>query len=450
MSREQWEPETAAVTKPRPVTYGLCVTVVKGTPAQRLPITAKGVRIGSAPDNELVLGERGVSRHHVTLTLRADGVHVHDLGSTNGTFVGGVKADEVVVSPGALITLGECELLVEPDLPVVNVPLSQTTRLGGMVGRSPGMRKLFSILERVAPTDYTVLVEGETGTGKEIVARTIHELSPRHGQPFVVFDCAACSESLLESELFGHVKGAFTGASSAREGAFRRANGGTLFIDELNSMPLPVQGKLLRALEARRVQPLGADTDMELDLRVIAASNVGLRGEVTAKRFREDLYYRLSVVCVEIPPLRERREDVALLARNFLLGSGVDLEISGPNLDRLVSYSWPGNVRELRNTLDRALALAGTRSASSFDELPVTVGDTTPTMAWPMMLDLPFKDAKEHLTRAFERVYVTTILDRAGGNISEAARRAGLSRRGFFDLLRRHNVTTASDDDGDD
>ncbi len=446
MPREVWEHETVGVTKLRAISYGLCVTVVKGGDARRVPIPAEGLTVGSAPDNQLVVTGRGVSRRHLQITPHPNGAHLRDLESRNGTLVGGALVTDVVVAPGSLITLGDCELLIEPNLPVVDVPLSQTTRLGGMVGRSPGMRRLFSIIERVAPTDYTVLVEGETGTGKEIVARTIHEHSARRGQPYVVFDCAAAAETLLESELFGHVRGAFTGAATAREGAFRRAHGGTLFIDELNSMPLALQGKLLRALEARRIQPLGADADVEVDLRVIAAANVDLKAEVAAKRFREDLYFRLSVVCLQVPPLRERREDIALLARDFLRGAGVDVEVTGPNLDRLVGYGWPGNVRELRNTIDRALALAGTRKVA-FDELPISIGEASPTMAWPMMLDLPFKDAKDQLTRAFERVYVTTILERAKQNISEAARMAGLSRRGFFDLLRRHGVTAEADDD---
>jgi DNA-binding NtrC family response regulator len=290
-----------------------------------------------------------------------------------------------------------------------------------------------------------VLVEGETGTGKEVVARTVHELSSRRNGPFVVFDCASSTESLLESELFGHVRGAFTGAASARDGAFRRAHKGTLFIDELNSLPLAVQGKLLRALETRRVQPLGSDAEQEVDLRVVAASNRPLVDEVAAKRFREDLYFRLSVVSVLLPPLRARPEDIALLAKHFLDGAGLVGEVAGPNLDRLVGYGWPGNVRELRNTLERALALVGRRDVS-FRDLPISVGDGQPTLVWPVLLDLPFKDAKKHLLDAFERVYASTLLDRTGQNISESARRAGLSRRHFFELLKTHGIRRTDDD----
>ncbi|MFN0253900.1 MAG: sigma 54-interacting transcriptional regulator [Kofleriaceae bacterium] len=418
----------------------------EGVEGTRVSITAGGITLGSAVDCELVLAARGVSRRHVKMSLHPNGVHIEDLGSLNGTVVGGVVVNDVVVPPGTIVVVGSCEVLVEPETPAVDVPLSLATRLGGLVGKSPSMRKVFAIIERVAPTDYTVLIEGETGTGKEVVARTVHELSGRREQPFVVFDCTTSTESLLESELFGHVKGAFTGAVTARDGAVRRAEGGTLFIDELNSLPLSLQGKLLRVLEARRVQAVGADSDMPVDIRVVAASNANLRGEVAAKRFREDLFFRLSVVDITIPPLRERREDIPLLVKNFLRGAGILAEPEGPNLDRLVGYSWPGNVRELRNTLDRAIALAGTRKIA-FADLPISVDDATPTMAWPILLDLPFKDAKEHLTQAFERVYISTILERAGRNISKAARMAGLSRRGFFDLLKRHELASRDDDE---
>ena len=415
----------------------------------RVSITVGGVIVGSAPECDLVIGVRGVSRRHAKMSLHPNGVHIQDLGSLNGTIVGDSVVNDVVVPPGTIIVVGSCELLVEPEAPVVDVPPSSTTRLGSLVGKSPAMRRVFALIERVAPTDYTVLLEGETGTGKEVVARTIHELSARREQPFVVFDCTTATESLLESELFGHVKGAFTGAVSAREGAVRAAHNGTLFVDELNSLPLSLQGKLLRVLEARRVQPVGADGEVPVDIRVIAASNANLRAEVAAKRFREDLFYRLSVVDIEIPPLRERREDVALLVKNFLRAAGILVEPEGPNLDRLVGYSWPGNVRELRNTLDRAIALAGTRKIA-FADLPISLDDATPTMAWPILLDLPFKDAKEHLTQAFERVYVSTILERAGRNISKAARMAGLSRRGFFDLVKRHQLTTSDRDEDEE
>jgi DNA-binding NtrC family response regulator len=437
---------TEIASQAAPVSYGLRVSVIVGAArGSKASIGREGIRVGSAPDNHLVLSDRLVSRQHLEIAPHPAGVRVRDLGSRNGTFLGGAKIADVVAPPGSVISVGESELLIEPDQDTPDIPLTNADRLGGILGRSPAMRRLFTVVERVAPTDYTVLIEGETGTGKEVIARTIHELSPRRGGPLVVFDCAATTESLLESELFGHVRGAFTGAVLAREGAFRRAHGGTLFIDELNSLPLALQGKLLRALETRKVHPVGADHEVDVDLRVVAASSRSLHDEVKAGRVREDLYFRMSVIRITLPPLRERREDIPLLVAHFLRTAGIEGDIVGPNLDRLVGYSWPGNVRELRNTIERAIALAGSRQVT-FAELPIAIGETTPTLAWPILLDLPFKDAKDHLVDAFERVYATHLLDRAGGNISEAARRSGLSRRHFFELLKKHHLRTDRDE----
>jgi DNA-binding NtrC family response regulator len=266
--------------------------------------------------------------------------------------------------------------------------------------------------------------------------------------PFVVFDCAAVTENLLESELFGHLRGSFTGAVSDRAGAFRRAQKGTLFIDELTSLPLPLQSKLLRALESRRVRAVGADVEVEVDIRVIAASNRPLRDEVTAGRCRDDLYFRLSVVRAVLPALRERVEDIPLLVGHFLRSAGVEGEVAGPNLERLMSYPWPGNVRELRNVLERALALAP-RLPTVFADLPIQLAAASMAHALPVLLDLPYKDALDKLTTNFERAYSSHVLDLAGGNISEAARRAGLSRRHLYNLLNRHQVLRKPND-GDD
>jgi DNA-binding NtrC family response regulator len=422
------------------LSYGLRANVIVG-PARgtQVSIGPAGVSVGSGADNQLVLDDAWVSRHHLALSPHPAGVRVRDLESRNGTFVSGTRIFDAVVPPGATISAGRSEVLLEPDQgPHDDMPLTLADRLGGLIGRSPAMRRIFTILERAAPTDYTILVEGETGTGKEVVARTVHEISHRRAGPFVILDSAGTAESLIESEVFGHVRGAFTGAVASHEGAFRRAHGGSLFIDELSSLPLQTQGKLLRVLETRRVRPVGGDREQDVDLRVVAASNRPLYEDVRAGRFRDDLYFRMSVVRVQLPPLRERREDIPLLVEHFLRSTNVDGEVAGPNLDRLVGYSWPGNVRELRNTLERAIALTGARR--TFAELPVTVGDPVPTTAWPMSLDLSFKQAKERLIDTFERVYLTQLLARSHGNISAAAARAHLSRRHLFELLRQHQL----------
>ena len=398
-----------------------------------------GVTVGSGPDNDLVIADRRVSRHHLRLTPHPGGVQVADLGSRNGTFLGRARIQEAVAQAGAVLEIADLRLAIEPDVDAAEVPLSPRHHLCGLIGRSPAMRRLFTLIERVAPSDYTVLIEGETGTGKEVVARALHELSPRRTGPLVVLDCAAISRGLVESALFGHVRGAFTGADRDRDGALTRADRGTLFIDELNSLPLETQAKLLRAIETRRFLPVGGEDERTVDLRVVAASNVPLAGEVAAGRFRADLFYRLSVVRIELAPLRGRLEDIPALVEHFLRAAGRELEVGGRNLDLLLGGAWPGNVRELRNTIERALALGGP-APLGFDELPISIGDATPTLAWPVALDLPFKEAKDQLVSAFERVYATQLLDRAGGNLSEAARRAGLSRRHLFDLVRKHGL----------
>jgi two-component system, NtrC family, response regulator HydG len=406
-----------------------------------------GVTVGSGPDNDLVLDDRRVSRHHLRLSPHPGGVQVADLGSRNGTFLGRARIKQAVAQAGAVLEIADLRLAIEPDVETAEVPPSPRRELCGLIGRSAAMRRLFTLIERVAPSDYTVLIEGETGTGKEVVARALHELSPRRARPLVVLDCAAISSGLVESALFGHVRGAFTGADRDRDGALARADGGTLFIDELNSMPADTQAKLLRAIETRRFLPVGGEHERAVDLRVVAAANVPLAGEVAAGRFRADLFYRLSVIRIELPPLRSRLEDVPALVQHFLRAAGRETEVGGHNLDLLLGSAWPGNVRELRNTIERALALAGP-GPHGFDDLPISRGDAAPTMAWPIALDLPFKEAKDQLVGAFERVYVTQLLARAGGNLSEAARRAGLSRRHLFDVVRKHGLAR-DDDDGD-
>src|SRR5262245_977692 len=242
------------------LSYGLRLAVLSGEGrGRRLSVGVGSVRIGSAADNDLVLADRLVSRHHAEVSSHPGGVRVRDLGSRNGIMLGGVRVHDAVVPPGAMLKLGGCEVLVEPEQGPPEIEPANTPRLGALIGCSLAMRRIYTIVERVASTDYTVLVEGETGTGKEVFARTLHDLSARRGGPLVVFDCSSVGESLVESELFGHVRGAFTGAVAAREGAFRRAHRGTLFIDEVNSLPATLQGKLLRALETRRIQPVGAD-----------------------------------------------------------------------------------------------------------------------------------------------------------------------------------------------
>jgi DNA-binding NtrC family response regulator len=305
---------------------------------------------------------------------------------------------------------------------------------GGAVGSTPAMRKLFGTLSRVAATDSTVMLLGETGTGKEMLARAIHEGSPRKAGPFVVLDCGAVAPNLLESELFGHTKGAFTGALAKRDGAFVRAQGGTLVLDEVAELPLELQPKLLRALESRTVKPVGSDEQIEVDLRVVAATHRDIDAEVKAQRLRQDLYFRLAVVVVRVPPLRERRDDIPLLVRHFLKSLGrPDFELSPALLERLMAHPWPGNARELRNVVERALVAEG-------DPLAGSIGIGGP--AKPDLTTLPFKEAKEQLIESFSREYVQALLERCGGNISEVARTAGIARNWVHHLVTKYGLKT--------
>jgi DNA-binding NtrC family response regulator len=299
-----------------------------------------------------------------------------------------------------------------------------------------------------------VLIEGESGTGKELAARSLHDASARAQRPYVVFDCTTVSKDLAESELFGHARGAFSGAVSDREGAFRQADGGTIFLDELGELPLDLQPKLLRVLESGEIRRVGETHYRKVDVRVLAATHRNLNAEARRGRFRSDLLYRLAVLRVQLPPLRSRPEDIAAIAERLLAGQlSAESRVEGPNLERLQGYSWPGNVRELRNVLTRTLALAPRRDGQvRFSELVFNlasdaVGPATLGYAFPgVEVPLPFKEAKQQLMTQFEEEYVEALLRRHGGNISQAAKAAGLSRKHLYALLRRGDEADVGDD----
>ncbi|MEZ4453026.1 MAG: sigma 54-interacting transcriptional regulator [Nannocystaceae bacterium] len=409
-------------------------------------IVGDAITVGTDPGCELVLTDPRVSRRHLSIARAPEGHLVRDLGSRNGTLFEGAAIHEVTVGPGATLRVGHTYLRIQPEPCGVELPPSQRRRLGELVGEGLAMRELFAVLERAAETEVAVLLEGETGTGKEVAARTIHELSARARGPLVAVECGALPESLIESELFGHVRGAFTGALQARKGAFVRATGGTLFLDELDSLPLALQPRLLRALEARTVKPVGGDAEVPVDVRVIAASQRDLGATVASGSFRPDLYYRLSVLRVVLPPLRERREDLPATIRHLLGLRGFDAgEVAGPGLDRLRGHAWPGNVRELRNVLDRALALSP--GARAFSELRLHLpGDPERRGPLEVRSELPFAAAKAALVDAFEARYLGELFARCQGNISAAAREAGLDRGHLRGLLRKHGLVPGGDE----
>ncbi|MEZ4452987.1 MAG: sigma 54-interacting transcriptional regulator [Nannocystaceae bacterium] len=396
--------------------------------------------VGTHEGCDFVLTDPTISRQHLEITLAPAGYVLTDLDSRNGTFLGDVRIREVIVERPVKLTIGATTLHLQPLADAVDLPLVAADRFGPLLGRSPAMRRLFEVLTKIAPSDATVLLTGESGTGKEVAARAIHEASPRRDRPFVVVDCAGLPPSLIESELYGHVRGAFTGAARARDGAFASADGGTLLLDELGELPLELQTRLLGALERRQVQPIGADRPRAVDVRVIAATHRDLRKEVNRGAFRADLYFRLAVVQVHLPPLRERPEDVPVYVEAMLAEwaeAGASAPIDAETLARLQSHPWPGNVRELRNTVERALLLG---------ELSTPAGEPEegahPSLADAGAVDpaIPFKVAKAALIERFERAYVEAQLRACGDNISAATRAAGVDRVYMLRLLDKYGL----------
>jgi DNA-binding NtrC family response regulator len=425
---------------------GLKLTVVEGPDRGRESVARRGVvRIGSSTDNDLVLTDGAVSRRHLEVRLRGDEVHVVDLDSTNGTLVDGVRVMEAVLSPASLIRVGSTAIRVTPVEEPVVVPLSPRTSFGALLGTSPAMREAFSVLERAAPTEATVLITGETGTGKELAAEAVHAHSPREGGPFVTIDCGAIAASLVESELFGHVRGAFTGAIADRKGAFEEADGGTLFLDEIGELPLELQPKLLRVLEKREVRRVGSTQPRKVNVRVVAATNRDLAAEVNVGNFREDLYFRLAVVHVKLPPLRQRKMDIPFLVHHFIerFAPG-SAPLSDEMVAALSSRSWPGNVRELRNAVERAVAMSAPAAAEG--EPPA---DASLHRSMQSHFGLPIKEAIERWSEAFERAYLEHVLHLSRGSVSGAARLAGVNRKYIQRLLKRHGMTARPDPEDD-
>src|SRR5580704_11089968 len=419
---------------------GITAVVLSGSAKGTTRLIREVLRIGKATDNDLVLADDTVSRHHCELSWARDGIHVHDLGSTNGTKVQGARVTEAVASPGSVLKVGEVEIILRASVRSAEVLPSDKTRFGEALGKSLSMRTIFAVLERIAPTDATVLFEGETGTGKDVLARATWTQSLRASGPFVVVDCGAVSYSLLESELFGHERGAFTGAVASRQGAFELAEGGTLFLDEIGELPLDVQPKLLRVLETHEFRRVGGNKTLKADVRVIAATKRNLLREVEAGKFREDLYFRLAVVPVAVPPLRTRREDIPMLARHILKAAGVDLTISAESLQALAGHDWPGNVRELRNVIERAIYMA---QASGQTELTLVTLPTSPAAigdAFQFDEARSYRETRAKYDSEFERRYVKWLLGRHGNNVSAAAREAKMDRKHLHDMAKKHGL----------
>jgi transcriptional regulator with PAS, ATPase and Fis domain len=410
------------------------------------------VHIGSRGENDLVLTDDTVSRVHAEVTRTPHGVLLRDLGSTNGTFVGPVRIREVYIGEQRTFRVGRTEIDFTPIEEVIDIVPSAVTRFEDLVGSSVAMREVFSVLERVAHTELTILVTGETGTGKELVSRALHARSRRSKGPFVVFDCGAVPRNLVESELFGHERGAFTGAVAPRAGVFEQAHGGTIFVDELGELPLELQPTLLRVLEQREVRRVGDRRVRPVDVRVVAATNRDLRQLVEDGLFRQDLYYRLAVVEIPLPPLRSRREDFSLLVQHLLATAPFPHQVRGLSEEAAAvfdAWHWPGNVRELRNVLLRALPFSE-GPLITLDALPDALRQSATPLPAPSALGVsmpgaerPLREARDELMETFEKRYLEDVLDRAGGNLSKAARIAGVDRKTISRMLKRHNIRTS-------
>jgi two-component system, NtrC family, response regulator GlrR len=408
--------------------------------------------LGSAPAAGVVVVDRAVSRLHAELVPAADGLWVRDVGSRNGTYVDDVRVVHARVPNGSIVRVGASTILVTYDPAEAPRALWNAPVFGRMIGRSAVMRELFASLAKIARTESSVVIWGETGTGKELIAEAIHGHSPRAAGPFVVMDCASVPEHLIESELFGHARGAFTGAAAARSGAFEAADGGTIFLDEVGELPLALQPKLLRVLESRAVRRVGEVQHRPVNLRVISATHRDLRSMVNRGAFREDLYFRLCVLPVLAPPLRDRPCDIAPLMEHFLAGFG-GRAIPPAAMRAIVERPWPGNVRELRNFAERVAAVGIERALEMAEAIPrppvaeAPAGEVpraAPPAAFPAVppawLAHGFKEFRDKWLAAGEREYLQRVLARHRGNIPAAAAEAQLERTYMYRLTKRHDL----------
>jgi len=403
-------------------------------------LDASLIRVGAREQADVPLTDPTVSGLHVEISLTERGYLVRDLGSTNGTFVAGHRIREIYARAGTLLDMGRTRLRFEPLESVAEIPLATIDEYEGMVGSTATMRALFAQVERTAQTNATALVLGPTGAGKELIAGALHSRSTRADGPLVVVDCGALPENLIENELFGHERGAFTGAIKPAPGAFERASGGTLFLDEIGELPLSLQPALLRALESRQVRRLGGERSIDVDIRVVAATNRDLAVEVNRGRFRADLYYRLAVAELRIPALADRADDIPLLALHFARRISGDpaYQFAPGILERLEAHAWPGNVRELRNAVERLVALGADPSdAIRLNAGPATDAGSPEAGSAAVDLSVPFRTARARVTESFERAYVEQLLDAHDGNVSAAARAAKMDRMALSRLITR-------------
>jgi transcriptional regulator with GAF, ATPase, and Fis domain len=419
------------------------LSVTDGTDrGARLVLDGSGVAptlVGSSAVCELRLADPMVSRRHLALEIDCRELRIRDLGSKNGTFLDRVRIRDASARGGESLQIGSTVLSIESRVGARPPALSPATSFGRLHGISREMRRLYPICEKLAASNISVIIEGETGTGKEVLAEALHERSPRAAAPFVVFDCTAVPPTLIESDLFGHERGAFTGALTERKGVFEQADGGTLLLDEIGDFPLPLQAKLLRALERGEIRRVGGNRWIRVDVRVLAATRRDLDQEVQAGRFRDDLFHRLAVGRIALPPLRDRRGDIPMLVSRFCSEAGASERVlSSELLARWQEYSWPGNARELKHAVLRALAL-GELSASDWlaDQRAPSSTDSGDFIAEVLEMKLPLIAARQRVVDHFEKRYVARLLAEHNGNVVRAASASGIARRHFHRLKAR-------------
>jgi DNA-binding NtrC family response regulator len=429
---------TQGATRARVLHWFVRGGIARTPDGKEIAIDVDPVVIGRDEGAQIRLDDPEVSSIHCELRAVNEGVLVKDLGSTNGTFVGQVRIREGVVSTAAEVLVGQTRISIEPT-GKQRVDVGFSDRFGGLVGSSPKMRRVFGVLEKVANTPLSILILGETGTGKEVVAKSVHDASDRKGGPFVVLDCGSIPASLAESILFGHEKGVFTGATERKKGALAEAHGGTLFLDELGELPIELQPKLLRVLAERQVKRVGGNTLEPIDVRVLAATRRDLGTEMNAGRFRSDLFFRIAQVRVELPALRERLDDLPLLVEEICKRAGKPGAapiVEGWIERRLGSYDWPGNVRELVNVAQVAATLADTPEA--IDDVLTLARDSVP--GEPLRAQTAFAEAKRGAVSSFEKDYFTQLSRVAKGNVSEMARQSGMERHHVRAYLRKYGI----------
>lgn len=453
------QPSTVTITRPRTnscrvetATYILTVAdgLDRGSRFELDGLAPSRSLVGTSPACDFRLSDPQVSRRHCAIEQTGRRLRISDLGSTNGTFVNGVEVVDAWLDGGEFVLVGGTRFHVRKEVESKTALLTTRTSFGSVVGASEEMRKLYPLCERLAISNVPVIIEGETGTGKEVLAESLHAEGHRAKGPYVVFDCTATPPDLMESALFGHEKGSFTGATDTRAGVFEQADGGTLLLDEIGDLHINLQPKLLRVIQSMEVQRVGGSRRRRVDVRVLAATRRDLDREVQSGRFRDDLYYRLAVARIELPPLRRRQGDISLLAKHFWAEGASGQPISVELLQRLEDYEWPGNVRELRNVVMRYQALGdlarfeqSTEGIRGTEENPAPPADVVGEVISRL---LPLAEARQELIQVFEKRYLEHVLAVHDGNVTRAAAAAGVARR-YFHLLR---AKYAAKDAGED